>query len=141
MVLKDWFYIEGSPAEPTVQYPWSPEPDAQGHGLWTVCTLLLLLGTDWYRCAGRQAWSQAGYCGGMAVTAADALKDRICCLPAVTAMDTLAGRVDSCPGWLESLAATAMGMVMCGADLLKREMLWGALVPLLRPAWWVRLGP
>jgi len=39
-------------------------------------------------------------------------------------MDTLVGRVDSCPGWLESLAVTAMGMVMWGADLLKREMLW-----------------
>ena len=39
-------------------------------------------------------------------------------------MDTLVGRVDSCPGWLESLAVTAMGMVRWGADLLKREMLW-----------------
>lgn len=102
----------------------------QGYGLWTVFTLLLLLGTDCCRCAGGQAWSQAGYCGGMAVTAADALMDRICRLPGclwgltVTAMDTLVGRVDSCPGWLESLAVTAMGMVMWGADLLKREMLW-----------------
>ena len=60
--------------------------------------------------------------------------------PGVTVMDALVGRGDCCPGWLESLAVAATGMVMCGADLLKRDALEGRWC-LLRTAWWGGVGP